>query len=328
MARAYQDTDTPRDVECTHCRQPRGRPCTRPSGHNIPFGQYHTARMEAFSQRKGHNPSMPARGAFKISEAAATVLGQLEYVTSSKGDGVRIPQQLERKLYEEVNACLERAGGKWDRGMKAHLFRNASGARQTIQNILRDGEAPHANPHSFFETPMAVIERMFEYGRLSDVAPGGIVMDPSCGSGAILDAVWQRLGGQQIPFRLLGIELDFERYLTASRRFRTIVWGDFLEAEAPTRQELADRILMNPPYSAPGAPLLWLDHVQHAITWLAPGGILVAIVPQGFQYRQDRRLVEFRAFLQMCGGWEKLPADAFKASGTDVQTSLLWLVRA
>jgi hypothetical protein len=277
---------------------------------------------------------MPGRGTFTISDGAERVLRQVEYVSTSNGEGIRLPNQLERKLYEEVNACLERAGVKWNKSAKMHMPQGgvrASSARMIVSDILESGKAPRANEHDFFPTPDAIFDEYMEpHLHLSDLPDRSVVMDPSCGDGALLQRARHYIEGynDRTRYMLVGMEIDGGRYRAAHDALGvdSIIWGDFLQAE-PTPDLQADRIVMNPPYSAPGAPLLWLDHVQHAIGWLKPGGTLVAIVPASFESRGDRRVAEFRAFVLMCGGWQALPSDTFKAAGTGVETRVLWLTR-
>jgi len=77
---------------------------------------------------------------------------------------------------------------------------------------------------------------------------------------------------------------------------------------------------MNPPF----ANAQDIEHIQHAFSLLKVRGRLVAICANG--PRQNDRL---RPFVEELGGtWEVLPADTFKASGTSVNTVLLWLTRA
>jgi hypothetical protein len=44
------------------------------------------------------------------------------------------PIQLERKLYEKINKCIESIGGKWNKSKKGHVFDNDP--TDMLDNIL------------------------------------------------------------------------------------------------------------------------------------------------------------------------------------------------
>jgi hypothetical protein len=72
---------------------------------------------------------------------------------------------------------------------------------------------------------------------------------------------------------------------------------------------------MNPPF-ANGADI---THIKHALSFVRPGGRLVAICANG-----PRQNVELRPLVEAAGGtWEGLPEGTFRESGTGVRTVLL-----
>lgn len=233
------------------------------------------------------------------------VEGQLLYLPA---------EQLDRKTYTAVNEVLERIGGKWDRKAKAHIFK--SDPQEAIDTYLNGGKLPDKNPLDFFETPAVVVQKMIERAR--PMYKGAQVLEPSAGEGAIAVP----LSG--LPVTLCCVELDPERAEALRRRGLTVVEADFLGWRAGP----FDRILMNPPFTSKADPLAYIAHIEHAYSLLAVGGgILVAIAPGGFMFRADKRCQSFRSAVEACGGWEELPGESFKGSGTDVSTILLWMVR-
>ena len=77
---------------------------------------------------------------------------------------------------------------------------------------------------------------------------------------------------------------------------------------------------MNPPF----ADQADIDHVTHALSFLKPGGKLVAIMSAGVTFREDRKASDFRALIWGMGGtMNELPEDSFKQSGTNVRTVLV-----
>ena len=83
-----------------------------------------------------------------------------------------------------------------------------------------------------------------------------------------------------------------------------------------------DRVVMNPPFNKARADI---HHVLHAFKFLKKGGRLVAIMPSGVRFRDDKLTNEFRDLVLSCGTIEDLPEQSFKESGTLVNTVLVIL---
>ena len=85
---------------------------------------------------------------------------------------------------------------------------------------------------------------------------------------------------------------------------------------------------MNPPFSVAADRKAYIAHVLHAWELLAQDGVLVAIVPSSVNYNADKRSSELRDLVMQNGGnWCDLEAAAFKESGTNVATCVLWLTK-
>lgn len=218
--------------------------------------------------------------------------------------------QLDRGLYEQVNDVLARLGGQWNRKARGHVFKGDPAEK--LATVLETGRKPEKNPLDFFATPPAVVERMLVRAGLRD---GMAVLEPSAGEGAIAVEL-ARLG-----FILDCVELDPERVALLIGLGLSVHEGDFLAYQTKG----CDRVLMNPPFTAPGDPLVYIAHIRHAFSLLRPGGRLVAIAPGGFAFRDDRRVAEFRGLVEAVGGWVDLPQGSFTVSGTEVSTVLLWM---
>lgn len=168
-----------------------------------------------------------------------------------------------------------------------------------------------------FPTPPALAQRMVDEACIED---GHRVLEPSAGTGAILDAT----PGHVMPRSVVAIEIN-PTLVTGLRAkcgsYLDVRCADFLE-QPPDLLGTFDRVLMNPPFSAEVA------HVRHAFGFLKPGGRLVAIMSEGPFFRSYRADVEFRAWLDEIGGTsEPLPADTFRESGTGVNTRLVVIER-
>lgn len=228
------------------------------------------------------------------------------------------PRQLDPKLYRAVNDVLVSIGGAWKGGkVKAHVF--SGSPADALATVLETGEKPPKNPLDFFATPWALAERLIEHAR---VAPGMSVLEPSAGEGAILD----RLARYDLSPTIAAVELDPGRAaILRAKGYLNVFEADFLAPELPFPPASFDRVLMNPPFTSPADPLAYIAHIKRAFLMLAPGGRLVSIAPGGFAYRADARTRTFRDFVATNGGWEELGASAFRESGTDAATVVLWL---
>lgn len=235
----------------------------------------------------------------------------LAVLASAEADGnaVRITARLDRNAYVQVNKILEAAGGKWNRSAKAHLF--PSGAAAVLAALMADGSVVTAQDEGYFPTPAAVVADMID---LADLGPGMEVLEPSAGDGAIAAAVAPLVAAVDC------IELNAGRAdaLRAAGHPRTAVrTADFLSIP---QKPVYDRVLMNPPFAGKAD----IAHVRHALGFLRPGGLLVAVMSAGTESREDRATAGFRELVEDSGGVIlPLPGDSFKESGTGVRTVLV-----
>lgn len=173
---------------------------------------------------------------------------------------------------------------------------------------------------AFYPTPDKVIDVMLRDLRFDH---DSVVLEPSAGTGNIVNRVLA-LGA-----RVTAVEVDAGRVATlrASRPISNparfcVVHANFLTmGPTPTYTHVA----MNPPF----AGTHWMDHVRHAFDFLAPGGILVAVVPVTVETGTTAKHEAFRAWVDVNRPhhWRRaytdLPAEAFASSGTRVNTVLL-----
>ncbi len=189
---------------------------------------------------------------------------------------------------------------------------------EALQDALKAGiQVVTAN--QLFPTPPELARRMVE---LADVQPGQRVLEPSAGTGNIIAEIFRGLMGADCG-HVTAIELnprvaeilraDRNKRLYANDANYQIICEDFLEV-APEARGTFHCIVMNPPFEN-GADI---KHIQHALTFLKPGGRLVAICANG--PRQNDKLKP------MADSWEELPAGTFP--GTNVRAVLLTIDKA
>jgi phospholipid N-methyltransferase len=152
-----------------------------------------------------------------------------------------------------------------------------------------------------FPTPPDIARRVVE---LADVQPGMTVLEPSAGTGALLDALGTHAGITAVEINSALAEALQSRYPRSDVRC-----ADFLALG----DELGtfDRIVMNPPFGH-GTDI---EHIKHAYRKLKPGGRLVAICANG--PRQQELIGE------ICSAWIDLPAGSFKEQGTNVNAAIV-----
>ena len=178
---------------------------------------------------------------------------------------------------------------------------------EAMRQALKNGGAVVAVAPQLFVTPPELAARMVE---LADLAPGALVLEPSAGTGNIIEP----LRAAQCRTWAIEINAALATDLVQRHPLGHVVRADFLTwTPAPGVQ--FDAVVMNPPFVG-GVDI---QHITRAFGMLKPGGRLVAICAGGpRQARALQPLVE-----QHGGTWEPLPAGTFASSGTGVNTVLL-----
>ena len=137
------------------------------------------------------------------------------------------------------------------------------------------------------------------------------VLEPSAGDGAIAGLA-VRLGATVDCVELCGQLAD------RLARLRPVSLGQVRRLPVEVAPEpVYDRVLMNPPFAGQAD----IRHVTHALGFLKPGGLLVAVMSAGVTFREDKLAAGLRELVTERGGRiDPLPPDAFKQSGTSVRT--------
>ncbi len=186
-----------------------------------------------------------------------------------------------------------------------------------MKDALEEGVKVVSAPQ-LFPTPPELARQVYDS---ADIQPESHVLEPSAGTAALID------GFRALPTlgRLVMVEINYA--LAASLRDRfpnaAIVCADFLECVAdvplaPVSLPLGtrvfgrfDRIVMNPPF----ANAADIQHIRHALTFLKPGGRLVAICANGPRQRE--------ALQPLAAQWIDLPEGSFAESGTNVNAAIV-----
>jgi hypothetical protein len=250
---------------------------------------------------------------------ATGVLERLDY----DGFAVRFPQ-VDAHLYGEVNEVLTRLGGKWKGGRtKAHIFQEDPAL--LIEYVLETGTMPPKNPEAFFPTPTEVAHGIMIMSDLDKLRDEDLILEPQAGNAALLDYLESHAGELLIdenhaplkPRIHLVEKSPLRCAILRAKGYLNVQQQDFLQYQTDLRFA---RILMNPPFSVPGSKTAYIDHILHAFTFLAPGGVLTAIAPDHFIRHDDQRSQSFLEFVTSNGYFETNDPDAFKETGANVQT--------
>ena len=227
----------------------------------------------------------------------------VEVLKTSEIDGsqLRLPGQLERKLYERVSKVLKAIGGKWSSAKKAFVFKEDVG--DLVTSIADSGEfTPDRQTFQFFPTPEALAREIVEIAGIRD---GERTLEPSAGQGNI---------ARFMPSPDC-VELDPKnRAILEEQGFR-VVGDDFMTFEP---SEPYDVIVMNPPFCK-GQDA---RHILKAVS-IAKRKV-VAIASASVLWRNDGPYKELRNVVEQYGGYmRELPDKSFKESGTMVKTALV-----
>lgn len=227
----------------------------------------------------------------------------------ASGHELTIGNQLTPSAYAKVKKLLGSLGGRWNSKRQAHVFERD--ATEVLVHIM-GGSITTDRDWEFFATPQPLVQQML---RRAGLQPGWRVREPSAGQGAIALAAAQIVGIDNV--------LCTEAMPRNAQRLRELGFKvnetDFL-LEQP--QPLWDAILMNPPFSNHQDA----RHITHALGFLKPRGVLVAIASPAWQRAHTEVPTQFRALLdELDAEVEDISAGAFRESGTDVATVTITL---
>ena len=198
---------------------------------------------------------------------------------------------------------------------------------EVLPDAYAEGDGSHAftgtdvaKDLQFYESPGQVVQELISGLGLE----GAKVLEPSAGEGAIA------LAAARKGANVTAIEIDRDRL----EKIRMQAHGARLSIECRAANFLTqdprpiyDFVLMNPPFYGTH----WMAHVEHAFRFLAPGGILKAVLPASAEVNETKKHIAFRKWIEpfkdysWMGAFEALPEGSFKESGTNIQTVILHL---
>lgn len=221
---------------------------------------------------------------------------------------LKLPQvQFNKKSYAEAKKWIEEAGGSW-MGGKVQGFTFPFNAERVF-NILHEGKRCNLQQDfQFFATPPEVADWLV-------MLAGGVhddekVLEPSAGTGAIIDAIHRSCPDVIVDC----YELMPENKEILSKKDNIRILGDDF-----TKCDVAqyDKIIANPPFSKNQD----IRHVRRMYECLNPGGVLAAITGPHWEYGSESECKDFRQWLEDNGGKKfEIEEGTFKESGTGTKT--------
>lgn len=230
-----------------------------------------------------------------------------------EGKVVKLPEgQLDKKLYTEVKTALGKIGGKWVGG-KTFGFVFEQDPTDLLSDIAGGKKRNLQKEFQFFGTPDKLADRLVA---LAELKNNDIILEPSAGRGAIVNAINRVLKNQEVYcYELMELNREF-----LSKIPKVILLGnDFLIEKKDTKVTF-DKIIANPPF----AKNQDIDHVYEMYNCLANGGRLVSIVSAHWKESKNKKETEFRNWLKEVGAEvQTVEMGSFKESGTMVGALIL-----
>ena len=221
---------------------------------------------------------------------------------------LKLPQvHFNKKSYAEAKKWIEEAGGSWQGG-KVQGFTFPFNADRVF-SILHEGKRCNLQQDfQFFATPPEVADWLV-------MLAGGVhddqkVLEPSAGTGAIIDAIHRSCPDVIVDC----YELMPENKEILSKKDNIRILGDDF-----TKCDVAqyDKIIANPPFSKNQD----IRHVRRMYECLNPGGVLAAITGPHWEFGSESECKDFRQWLEDNGGKKfEIEEGAFKESGTGTKT--------
>lgn len=223
-----------------------------------------------------------------------------------------LPQvKLNQKSYKTVKSWIEDAGGKWNTKEQAFTFDFDA---DRVAEILLQGKRYNLQKEfQFFATPDTVADLVVS--KFSKITPEMKILEPSAGRGALVKAILRLYPNAKIDcYELMPENRPFLEKIEGAR----IVGNDFLK-ECYAKYQ---RIIANPPFSNNQD----IQHTYAMFEHLEIGGEMSVITSQHWKIATDSICSNFRKWLKDNKALiEDIPEGAFKESGTQVKTTLIFI---
>lgn len=276
----------------------------------IPATEKHVAHRVRYGMFGAADPAKPYSNRYvavyltdkKITEPAKVTADD---IVPPPLPGVEIDDIAMQNRLDRREAIEERQAAQAIEAAPFEALREA--ARTGVQTVAVD---------QLFATPLELAERLV---KLADIKEGFRVLEPSAGTGALLEPMYNVPGAEEGTAWILGdsgecvaVEINdkLAHRLESTYVNCKVVNADFL-TQTPEQLGYFDRVIMNPPFKM-GADV---EHIKHAMKFLKPGGMIVALCANGPKQREK--------LSGLTDTWEDLPGGSFAVQGTNVNVALV-----
>jgi hypothetical protein len=227
-----------------------------------------------------------------------------------EGNIVKLPpEQLDRKLYQEVAKALELIGGKW-KGGKVFGFVFQSDPTDLLNQIATGEKRNLKKEFQFFATPDSIADYLV---KLSDIKDGDAILEPSAGQGAIIEAIYRKNKNVTV----FAVELMDVNSMILTKKGFAHEKNDYLQAKT---YFLYNKIIANPPFSMNQD----IDHITKMYCDCKPGGRIVTIASKHWQLSNNKKETTFRNWLkEIDAEIIEIGKGSFKESGTMISSCII-----
>lgn len=229
------------------------------------------------------------------------------------GEVLTLPQtQFTKKSYLEAKKWIEETGGQWNTSKQGFTWE--IDANRVVGILMQGRRCNLKQEYQFFATPDKIAD--IAVSKFSSLSEDMTILEPSAGTGALVNAVRRRCPNAQVDcYELMPENVQILQHVEGAH----IIGDDFNKCEGKWQ-----RIIANPPFSGNKD----IDHVYMMYDHLQMDGELSVIVSQHWKFANDNKCQYFRKWLEDNGATvEDIEQGEFKESGTNVATSLIHLVR-
>lgn len=210
--------------------------------------------------------------------------------------------------YPEVRKALLNAGSKY----KRNTFIFPSNAQPFVDRLCSGESINIKKEFQFFPTPADIADWLVE---LADLKAEHIILEPSAGQGAIIDAIVRQFPEMMVEC----FEIMPENAAILEKHNSAIVIGhDFLKPYI--EDETFDRIIANPPFTKNQD----IDHINNMFQGLKSGGRIVSIASKHWQFSGNKKEVEFKEWLgDINADIYEIERGRFKEAGTMISCCII-----